>query len=72
MARRDGPTTMAPAVIVPELIRSGRVMNDDAREQRASRVLRKMIENNVNNGPRIRELLQNNSAFEVVKILDLR
>jgi hypothetical protein len=58
---------MAPAGIVFSLIRSGRQMNAEAREQMAARKLRSFIETDIEKGPEVRQLLKAMSAYEVAK-----
>jgi hypothetical protein len=55
--RRDGPTTMRNEIWF-SLLRTGKQMNADAQDQKAARALRKLIEQDVNNGPLIRQMLK--------------
>jgi hypothetical protein len=52
------------------LLRTGKQMNADAQDQKAARALRKLIEQDVNNGPLIRQMLKRGmSAQEVLNEL---
>ncbi len=69
MPRRDGPTTMGSYVLVPDLLRSGRSMNDDLQELGAQRELRDHLEKYPKDESTVRRLAKSMTARDILQSL---